>query len=74
MAAMWLSLAKRREKMDQATAINTVSEVFTMNKVVALTDKVAALMRDNKRPAQQMTESANSNPDHHMEEVRLVSS
>ena len=45
MAAMWLSLAKRREKMDQASAINTVSELITTNKVMALTDKVAALMR-----------------------------
>jgi hypothetical protein len=50
MAAMWLSLAKRREKMDQAAATNAVSELITTNKVVALTDKVAALMRPKQAP------------------------
>jgi hypothetical protein len=45
MAAMWLTLAKRRETMDQAAAINGVRDVITTNKVAALTDKVVALKR-----------------------------
>jgi hypothetical protein len=42
---MWLTLAKRRETMDQAAAINSVCEAITTNKVAALTDKVVALKR-----------------------------
>ena len=50
MAAMWLTLAKRRETMDQAAAINTVCEAITTNKVAALTDKVVALKRHKQAP------------------------
>ena len=56
MAAMWLTLAKRRETTDQAAAINSVREAISTNKVAALADKVVALKRH--KPASPTGEAA----------------
>ena len=50
MAAMLLTLAKRRETMDQAAAVNSVREAISTNKVAALADKVVALKRYKASP------------------------